>query len=435
VKKLLIVDDEFIVRMGIRSIIDWEQHGYTVSADASSGREALEKIAACPPDIVLTDLVMEDMDGFELISRCGEEYPDIRFVVLSSYNDFENVRRAMKLGARDYIFKLTAGPEEILRVLDEVSAGREDQDPRKLDLVIRENLPLIKSNLLRKWMNGSVRGHDIVSRFGALAPGVDLSKPYFVLYLRIGDFERRRVAGEFHDEQLIKSSLETIVYDVFNQTKTNQTKIWKAEVFSGEKGDAAVFINVPAGGAGNAEEYPREEFYRIREYCKRYLGFALSGTFSPALEGTEGLPAVLRICADTLRQRTVAAELWPYNSGLRNEIALVMDHVQNHISEKLGVPELAAVAGMSESYFSHLFKKETGVSVVDYVNHVKVERAMEILEDPAVKIADAAAQLGIENGNYFSVIFKRVTGFSPRDYREKFRKQNNRGEKDHDPFQ
>jgi two-component system response regulator YesN len=64
-KKIMIVDDEVIVRIGIRSIVNWEEHGYTVSADASSGEEALEKILRCRPDIILTDLVMQNMDGFE----------------------------------------------------------------------------------------------------------------------------------------------------------------------------------------------------------------------------------------------------------------------------------------------------------------------------------------------------------------------------------
>jgi two-component system response regulator YesN len=419
-KKLLIVDDEFVVRVGIRSIVNWEEHGYTIAADASSGSEALEKIAEFHPDIVLTDLVMENMDGFELIRQCAEKYPEVRFVVLSSYNDFENVRKAMKLGARDYIFKLTASQDEILRILDEVSAGQESYNAvsQKLDTVIRENLQAIRFNLLRKWINGSLENQeDLVSQFSTLAPRVDLSKPYFILYVSIDDFERRRLAHEFQDEQILKASMENIVYEIFNKSKK-----WDVEFFNLEKGDAAVFINTLENtGVENAGGIPKEEFYKIREYCKRYLGFAVSGTFSPVIKGTEEFPAVMRICAGTLRQRTAAAELWPYNSGLRNEIALAMDYIRNHVAERMGVQEIASSAGMSESYFSHIFKKETGVNVVDYVNRIKMEKAMEILEDYNVKVADVAEQLGIDNANYFSVLFKKVAGITPHEYREKCR--------------
>ncbi|MDR1638011.1 MAG: response regulator [Treponema sp.] len=412
-KKLLVVDDEFIVRMGIRSIMNWEERGYTIVADASSGREALEKIAECRPDLVLTDLVMENMDGFELIRRCAAEYPELRFVVLSSYNDFENVRRAMKLGARDYIFKLGAGPEEILRVLDEAGAGQPGRDGmvRKLDTVIRENLPVIKSNLLRKWLNGSLAGkEELAARFSTLAPRVDLSKPYRVLYISIDDFERRRLLGEFQDGQLIAASLENIIRDVFNRME-----IGDVEVFSHEKGDTAVFIGASPGGG--SFETLRDVFFRILEYAKRYLGLAVSGTFSPVLEGTEDFPAVLRICAATLRQRTAAAELWPYNSGLRNEIARAMDYMRDHVTERPGIAGIASRVGMSESYFSHLFKKETGMRALDYLNRLKMEKAMEILKATDLKVADVAEQLGIENPNYFSALFKKITGFSPQEYR------------------
>ena len=115
-KKILIVDDEFIVRMGIKSILNWEEYGYTVVGEAEDGAQALKLIVASHPDIVLTDLMMENMDGFELMHECRKRWPQMKFIVLSSYNDFENVKRAMKLGASDYIFKMTAKPEELLKV-------------------------------------------------------------------------------------------------------------------------------------------------------------------------------------------------------------------------------------------------------------------------------------------------------------------------------
>ena len=113
-KKVMIVDDEVLVRVGIKSMLMWEQYGYTIVCDASDGEEAWEKIENYKPDIVLTDLKMEPGDGFWLIKKCQKVYPNIRFIVLSNYNDFDNVRRAMKLGASDYIFKLTVKAEELL---------------------------------------------------------------------------------------------------------------------------------------------------------------------------------------------------------------------------------------------------------------------------------------------------------------------------------
>ena len=88
-KRVLIVDDELLVRMGFRSILDWESCGFTVVGDAENGEEALEKIRLLQPDLVFTDLKMDRMDGLELMSACMREYPAVKFIVLSSYNDFE----------------------------------------------------------------------------------------------------------------------------------------------------------------------------------------------------------------------------------------------------------------------------------------------------------------------------------------------------------
>ena len=73
----MIVDDEFLVRLGIASLMTWENYGYTIAAEASNGKEALEKIEGVHPDIVLTDLMMSPGDGFELIETYLKKYPDM----------------------------------------------------------------------------------------------------------------------------------------------------------------------------------------------------------------------------------------------------------------------------------------------------------------------------------------------------------------------
>lgn len=74
-KKVMIVDDEVLVRIGIKSMTVWENYGYTIVCDASDGEEALQKIEQFHPHIVLTDLKMQGMDGFGLISECEKRYP------------------------------------------------------------------------------------------------------------------------------------------------------------------------------------------------------------------------------------------------------------------------------------------------------------------------------------------------------------------------
>lgn len=131
--KVLIADDEVLVRVGIKSTIDWEKHGFTIVGEARNGEEALEKIEQLHPDVLLTDIRMPKMDGIELIRRLEERHIRIYSVIMSCYNDFELVRSAMKYGASDYLLKLTLTEEELLAVLErlkqKISIGKKQQDP------------------------------------------------------------------------------------------------------------------------------------------------------------------------------------------------------------------------------------------------------------------------------------------------------------------
>lgn len=117
-KRVLIVDDEMLVRAGIRSLLDWEAHGYTIAGEASCSHEAIALTETAKPDIILTDLIMEKGNGLELISWCRENHPRIQIVALSNHTDYDKVRAAMKCGAKDFLFKLTTTGEEMIRVLD-----------------------------------------------------------------------------------------------------------------------------------------------------------------------------------------------------------------------------------------------------------------------------------------------------------------------------
>lgn len=129
-KGFIIVDDEVLVRVGIRSLLDWEAVGYTVMGEAIDGEEAWRLIEAQHPDLVLTDLAMPVCDGFALIDRIRSAKLPIGIVVLSCHNDFENVREALRRGADDYIFKLTLNRDELLTVFSRVLEKRETHSGR-----------------------------------------------------------------------------------------------------------------------------------------------------------------------------------------------------------------------------------------------------------------------------------------------------------------
>ncbi len=103
---ILVVDDEPLVLLTIRSLCDWSRHGVRIAHECGNGKLALEYIRAHPStDIVLTDVDMPVMDGLALADAIAAEGLGPSVVFLSSYNNFEYARRAFKSGACDYILK------------------------------------------------------------------------------------------------------------------------------------------------------------------------------------------------------------------------------------------------------------------------------------------------------------------------------------------
>ena len=108
------MEDEFLLRQGIKNLVHWEQEGFQVVGETNNGKEALQLIESLHPHLVITDIVMPIMDGIELTGIIQERYPEIKVVVLSSYSDFEYIKSAMKNGAEDYLLKPTMNPDSLL---------------------------------------------------------------------------------------------------------------------------------------------------------------------------------------------------------------------------------------------------------------------------------------------------------------------------------
>lgn len=102
---VLIVDDEPIIRNGLKNFINWDEQGLTLVGDCANGLEAFERLRSQPIDILITDIKMPVMDGLELTRKALEVNPLTKVILISSYNEFEYVREGMKQGAVDYLLK------------------------------------------------------------------------------------------------------------------------------------------------------------------------------------------------------------------------------------------------------------------------------------------------------------------------------------------
>lgn len=103
--KVFLVEDESIVREGLRDNIPWEQWGYQFVGEAGDGEMALPLIQKTKPDVLLTDIKMPFMDGLSLSRLVHQEFPDMKIIIISGYDDFEYARGAIQVGAEQYLLK------------------------------------------------------------------------------------------------------------------------------------------------------------------------------------------------------------------------------------------------------------------------------------------------------------------------------------------
>ena len=103
--RVLLVDDEIMIREGFKRLFDWEAHDCEVVGEAADGMEALTLIDALRPDIVIMDINIPIMNGLKVISLSRIKHPQIAFVIVSGYDDFSYCREALRLQITDYILK------------------------------------------------------------------------------------------------------------------------------------------------------------------------------------------------------------------------------------------------------------------------------------------------------------------------------------------
>lgn len=154
--KILIVDDEEIEREGMAEFIDWASFDVELQGTAQNGVEALEMIERKQPDIVLTDIKMPVMDGIELIRQVKERFPQIHFIVLSGYGEYEFTSQAMEQGIRHYLLK-PCDEEQIERVLNKVKQEIEKEKKRYLQecsyyKAVEQLLPKAKKQIFREML-------------------------------------------------------------------------------------------------------------------------------------------------------------------------------------------------------------------------------------------------------------------------------------------
>ncbi len=207
--KVFLVEDEIVMREGIKNNIDWEKEGFEFAGEASDGELAYPLIQKEKPDILIADIKMPFMDGLELSRLVRQELPDIKVIILSGYDEFEYAKEAISIGITDYLVKPIAGAK-LLEAVKKVGKIIEEEQQQRLFLKTfekerLEDIHLAKQKIFRSLASGKKPVSELLK--DAREAGVDLAaNRYNIVLLQI--FEEGETVGYSEKQNAAAQDIE-----------------------------------------------------------------------------------------------------------------------------------------------------------------------------------------------------------------------------------
>lgn len=201
--KVFLVEDEMVIRRGIKNSIDWEKEGYIFCGEASDGELAYPMIIKEKPDILITDIRMPFMDGLELCKLVKKELPNIKILILSGYDEFDYAKEAIRLGVTEYLLKpISSGKllEALNGVSESIRREKEDKDlVRKYMEEMRENTEHEKQKFFEQMIAGNLSMADALETGKKYEMNLSAGM-YNLLLFRFTLGEENRKSGELLGE-------------------------------------------------------------------------------------------------------------------------------------------------------------------------------------------------------------------------------------------
>ena len=532
--KLLIADDEALIRDGIRNHIDWGKYGIEIAGVEENGLAALRVLEEEPIDILVTDIRMPRMDGIELSREARRRYPNIKIIILSGYEEFEFAQQALELSVMKYLLKPFTRPEleeAVVQAKEEVDSMRRAE--RRMSVTmdqLRRSLPLLRDRYLNDWISGRLPPEEIPGRLKSvdLDPGpgryavtvtaIDDSEQALPLADRGGSrtdllsvllleeisgdlkaagngvaFQGRNgetiavLSGLEHSNGLYafaeavrekaRTSFELTVSvclgglkEVLADVALSYREALEAMDYRFLVGKDSIvpydLIHFHSQGTWNGipadltdrliaavragrEDQTRGELDRLFEALRNLQGAGHSDVKSHVTEFVSGALTQL-ISSGTRLKEIYGKEYNPYASILAaktiDELKLLLETMfldlsryildkrgdkkrrvieqaveyihANYSREDLSFNGLSERLGMNPTYFSKLFKQETGSTFTDYVTKARHDRAKRDLKETTLRVSEIAFGVGFRDPFYFSTLFKKHTGLNPTEYRD-----------------
>lgn len=359
--KVVVIDDEALVRVGLKSMINWEEMGLEIAGEASNGQQGLDLIMSCQPDIVITDIKMPVMDGLEMMRLAQNANFRPKFIILSSYDEFQLVKQAMKQGAEEYLIKLDLEPEILINTLapvrDKILA---ESNPTgvagQCQKSLRENISMLREGFLKRMIDWPVRDPDGIAGQAAYL-GIELNEQTIACALvRINNIA---VLDKYNQNDL--RVWEVSFLNTINEIAND---IFKAYTFTWNQGE---FIVIFSGDPELREDLFRNKAINmaerlvqvLRQYFNIPVSIGVSGMHQGYQELAQAYFESYRAAHDCLYSGSQAWLFFgdlPQNNGGRERIDL--SKIKSILPKAVELHDLETIRKVFQELIAILNEKE-----------------------------------------------------------------------------
>jgi len=398
--KLVIVDDEYLVRLGIRETIDWAANGIEVIGDASNGKQGYEMIKELNPDLVITDIKMPIMNGVDLVKTLHKEGFNGEIVVLSGYKDFEYAKETFENGIFSYVVKPIDNDELLEVVLRAVAKLEQKIKDRTLTSKVQTELPTLQSEFMKKLLSSnSFVGSDIPSEL--LNHDISLPTNGTMALISIEEMFKSK-----------KSELNIYI----NLLKEALSKEKIAFVDFDFQDSIVMFLN--SNDIEKISLICRDTFIPFEQ--KTLTALTVGLTLYSSLEYIQKTyESCLKLVQSKLlfHLNTVEMELDDQTSYRhRQSISQFYSIIAEKYSMQLTVRSVSDEMNVSESYLMHLLKDNLGKTFNEILTGYRIGIAKRLLLSGKYRINEVSDKVGYIDVKYFSQVFKKIVGVTPSDY-------------------
>jgi two-component system, response regulator YesN len=295
--KVMLIDDEPVIRKGLKNIINWKRFDCEVCAEAADGLDGSDLIKKHLPDIIITDIRMPGIDGLSMLRDIKEVVPESKIIILTGHRDFDYVHEALKLGASDFILKpsrleeLTAVIARTVKELRFLKERTEEFD--KLKIMFQQNLPVLREKLLYDVVY-EINENEVEILAKMELFGININK-FMMLVVQNDSEEADDRAVSQYDRHLYQFGIINTFEEVFSDS---------FGVISIPLNDTGIlFIIMPESNKSESLDVIEKKCTYLQDIVRNCFGFTVTVAVSSEGHGPMQLPQKLKECHEALEHK------------------------------------------------------------------------------------------------------------------------------------